>query len=215
MVRFDEQTDEQRSTDFAHVQDVLGRSGFRIKDLNDLVRLTDDLPGAVPVIAPLVMEDLHFHVLDGIVRALTVKQAAGAPARLLLERYIAIGPHDLESREGSLQWAIANALSVAADASVHPLLVEVVTNRAFGRTREMFALALARTKEPSAADVLIELLKDPDVSGHAVMALGRLKAVQARRPIEPFLEDDRAWVRRQARQALAKIDKAAQSEARG
>lgn len=215
MVRFDEQTDEQRSTDFAHVQDVLGRSGFRIKDLNDLVRLTDDLPGAVPVIAPLVMEDLHFHVLDGIVRALTVKQAAGAPARLLLERYIAIGPHDLESREGSLQWAIANALSVAADASVYPLLVEVMTNRAFGRTREMFALALARTKEPSAADVLIELLKDPDVSGHAVMALGRLKAVQARRPIEPFLEDDRAWVRRQARQALAKIDKAAQSEARG
>ncbi len=52
----------------------------------------------------------------------------------------------------------------------------------------------------------IELLDDDDVAGHAVMALGRLKAPRAREKPEPFLSHPRTWVRAEARKALAKIE---------
>jgi HEAT repeat protein len=63
-------------------------------------------------------------------------------------------------------------------------------------------------KDPRAVDVLIDLLDDDDVAGHAVVGLGKLRASKARQRVEEFLAHPKAWVRREAKRALAKIDKA-------
>ena len=72
----------------------------------------------------------------------------------------------------------------------------------------MVAVALGNMKDPRAVDVLIELLEDEEVAGHALLALGKLKSSKAKPYIEPFLGHPKAWVRKEAKRALAKIDKA-------
>jgi len=53
--------------------------------------------------------------------------------------------------------------------------------------------------------VLRSLLNDSDVLGHAIIALGKLKAEEAKADIEPLLLNPRAWIRREAKKALERI----------
>jgi len=72
----------------------------------------------------------------------------------------------------------------------------------------MFVLALGNMPDPRCEEVLLELLNDPEVTGHAVMALGRLRSRAAREPIERLLVHPKTWVRTEARKALARIERA-------
>jgi HEAT repeat protein len=94
-----------------------------------------------------------------------------------------------------------------ADASVFDDLVELVRDKRHGQAREMLAPALANTKHPRAVEVLIELLDDEEIAGHAVYALRLLAPPEARSAIERFVNHPKTWVRNQAKRALAKIEK--------
>lgn len=85
-------------------------------------------------------------------------------------------------------------------------LVGLARDRSFGRAREMIVLGLSRSKRPEAGGVLTELLDDADVNGHAVKALRKLRVPSARPGLERMLGDKRAWVRKEARRALANLD---------
>jgi HEAT repeat protein len=61
--------------------------------------------------------------------------------------------------------------------------------------------------DPRAGEALRGLLADDRVAGHAIIALGKLKARDAAPEIEPFLRHETAWVRKEAQRALKKIDK--------
>jgi HEAT repeat protein len=69
----------------------------------------------------------------------------------------------------------------------------------------MVVLALANMRDSRAVDVLLGLLDDDEVAGHAVMALGKLKAGKARPAIEEFLKHPKPWVRKEAKKALDKL----------
>jgi HEAT repeat protein len=86
-------------------------------------------------------------------------------------------------------------------------IIELVENKAYGIARQMLAISLGNMKSPKAVSVLIELLNDPDVDGHAIMALGKLKSKEARSEIERFITHPNTWIRKEAKKALAKIDK--------
>jgi HEAT repeat protein len=146
-------------------------------------------------------------VRETIVRALSVPFAKGSARALVDEfsRYDATEPLD----DGfQARWAVGNALAVVADDSVFDELVELVRDVRNGRAREMLAVALAKMKDPAADDVLIGLLDDAEVAGHAVIALGKRRTLRARPRIEPFLEDPKDWIRTEARKALKRIDAA-------
>jgi HEAT repeat protein len=104
-----------------------------------------------------------------------------------------------------LRWTIGNALDVLADDSSFDDFVELVRDRRYGKARQMVVLGLGKSKRPEAVDVLLGLVDDPDVDGHAVKALGKLKAPSARTALQAKLDDKRAWVRAEARKALAKL----------
>jgi HEAT repeat protein len=83
-------------------------------------------------------------------------------------------------------------------------------------TRESIARALT-TREAAdgyrvlldplkAVAVLIDLLHDDQVAGHAVMALGKLKTREGREQIEHLLDHPQPWVRKEAKKVLAKWD---------
>jgi HEAT repeat protein len=84
-------------------------------------------------------------------------------------------------------------------------LVGLARDRRHGKARQMVVLGLGKSKRPEAVDVLLGLVNDPDVDGHAVKVLGKLKAPAARAALEGKLGDGRAWVRSEARKALATL----------
>jgi HEAT repeat protein len=55
------------------------------------------------------------------------------------------------------------------------------------------------------------LLADPDVAGHAIMALGKLGTQKAANVIKPFLKHKTPWLRVEAEKALSLIDTHAKS----
>ncbi|MBI1925246.1 HEAT repeat domain-containing protein [Candidatus Poribacteria bacterium] len=187
--------------------DELGKIEVHVKSAWDLVNSPDSYTPAIPILMKHLKIPYHPKIKEGIVRALTVKEARGVAGPLLVEEFLNISSQNTMV-EQDFKWVIGNALSVVADDEVFEEMVELVKDKGHGTAREMVVLALANMKDSRAVDVLIELLNDSEVAGHAIVALGKLKATKARDVIEPFLEHQKAWIRKEASRALTKIQKA-------
>lgn len=192
----------------AGLVDDLGRAGVSVADLWELVNGDVQYRAAIPVLVDWLEHlDERVSVADrekvreGLVRALTVPAARPSAAPVLLEQFRRVpDPTGLGAR-----WVIGNALAVVADDSVFDELVAIVRDPAFGRARQMVVLGLARSEDRRAVPLLIELLDDEDVAAHAAMALGKLRAGEARSALERHLGSPQPLVRREAKRALAKL----------
>jgi hypothetical protein len=81
----------------------------------------------------------------------------------------------------------------------------------FGKGRESFTMLLGHYGGVSRTPVLIRLLDDPDIAGHAVYSLRLLKAAEAAEKVRPFLESPKTWVRNEARKFFQKIEPVSQT----
>lgn len=181
---------------------TLRDSGIAISSLDELVNTSRPYPEAVPVLLRLLPTAREPNIREAIIRALTVKEARGIAAKPLVDEF------RTSTENWVRKWTIGNALSVVADDSVFEDLVELAKDQRHGRAREMLMLALGRMKNPRAAAVLMELLDDDEVVGHAVIGLGNLRAEKARPLLERFLNHPMPWVRTEAKRALKKIETA-------
>jgi hypothetical protein len=169
--------------------------------IRQLIRSKADHIRAIPVLLKWLPKVEYIALKESIVRTLSVPWAREVAPNLVSE---------FLSTPGALsgyKWAIGNALPIVADDSVFDDIVALARDKTHGKAREMVVLALANMKNPSAVDVLIELLGDDVVAGHALSALRKLAPVRARPFIEPFVTHPRTWWRNEAKRALAKIDK--------
>jgi hypothetical protein len=183
----------------------LAQLGIRIESLSVLVNKTIDYRIAVPLLLRWLPQVSNMDVKETIVRALTVKWAKGVAAQPLVEEFRKAP----EAEALGLKWAIANALSVVADDSVFGDLTELVRDKRHGRAREMLVVAFGNMKDPGAVDILIGLLNDEQVAGHALIALRKLAPLQAQSAVERFLDHPKDWIRNEARRALNEIHKRA------
>jgi HEAT repeat protein len=106
---------------------------------------------------------------DMIVRALgTVKSAPAREkaARFLLTLFSAKRP------DISLLWAAANSLAILNVRSTYAKATKIAANTRFGNARQMLLRLLGRAKTEEAFHTLLKLLRDPQVRGHALAALG-------------------------------------------
>lgn len=72
----------------------------------------------------------------------------------------------------------------------------------------MIASTFGRLKDPRAIPVLIDLLDEPTIAGHAAGALGNMRAIEARPHLERVAEEHpNPWVRKVAKKSLEKIAK--------
>lgn len=181
----------------------LAQLGFHLEWVADLYNRRLDYRTAIPVLVkwlPLVSDR---EVEADIATALSTKWAKPMASRPLIAEF-----HEApETEELGLKWSIANALSETADDSVFEDIADLVRDRRHGRAREMLAVALGNMKDPRAVDVLVELLDDEEIAGHALIALRKKAPPEARSAIEPFVDHPKTWVRNEARRALAKIDR--------
>jgi len=180
----------------------LRRAGYDVESLDALRRSGEKYEAAIPVLLNWLPRLSSLDAKESIVRTLSVPWAKPSAGAVLLSEFDN-APEEAES----LRWAIGNALEVVAVPSLQDKLIEIVTNKANGKAREMFVLALAKIRQPTSVETLIKLLDDEQMAGHAVMALRRLKAPEALNYLEPFTRHPQSWVRNEARKAIANIMK--------
>jgi HEAT repeat protein len=168
---------------------------------------TFDFAGAAPILVDWLPRIADPRVKEAMVRSLTGEpRARGEGARRLIEEFRRPAYAD----EDSLRWTIGNALATLAGPADADALIEILRDRSAGMARQMLCDALSRTKDPRRVDVLIDLIGDDTVAGHAVNALrtiGRGAVPEAER-VRPLLEALLArssateFAQRQARAAL-------------
>ncbi len=141
------------------------------------------------------------YVKETLVKALSVPKARPFAAPVLVEEF-----RKAESSQMLLKSAISCALSVVADDAVCDDILALAQEQKHGESRQMIVLTLGNMNDSRAVEIAMKLLEDQAVAGHAIMALGRLKASCARSSIAPFLQHHRAWIRKEAKKALQRID---------
>jgi HEAT repeat protein len=188
--------------DAAPIVDALHSAGFMVDTVADLFNKKLDYQSAIPLLMEWLPRVANRDVKEDIVRALSVKWAKRA-APLLIDEF----ERAEDSTGTGLRWAIGNALEVLADDQIADRMIALAGDRRFGTARQMLVLGLGKLRDPRVPDVLLKLLSDEDVVGHAVMALGKLRVTSAQSRIEALLDHPKSWIRAEAKKALAKIDR--------
>jgi hypothetical protein len=183
----------------------LADAGYPVASVHELrvsgVRYTNAIPALVNHL-PRASSSAD---AEQIVRALSVPWAKPAALKPLIAQF-SKPPVPSDPPGELLRWAVGNALWVLWDDAEYDSLLPLILDRRFGKAREMLVLGMAKSRRPEAVSVLLDLLDDPAVDGHALQALRKMKAPVPRTPIERKLTDWRAWVRKDAQRMLARMD---------
>jgi hypothetical protein len=178
---------------------ALKDAGVNVASVWDLVNTSDPYPKAFPVLLDHLGRSHMKKTREGIVRALSVEAARGVASAVLLEAFE-------QEQDADVRWVIGNALSVVATEAETAAVDRLLKDASLGEARNMLTHAVARLRGTDAIRDLVALLDDRGVAAQAIIALGDLKAVEARDRVAAFLNDDDEWVREQAQKALDKID---------
>lgn len=183
------------------IKTELQKVGIEITNIYDLVNSSKRYAAAIPVLSSLLEKGIDdIKIKEGVIRALTVKDAAGVPNKVLIEEY-----NQIPKNETSLRWAIGNAFYTIITNEDAENILQIVQDRENGLSRQMFVAALGKIKSEQSEIVLIKLLDDFEVAPHALDALGRLKSKKAKEKIEILLGHKNKLIRKEAERALKKI----------
>jgi hypothetical protein len=200
--------DRERSRTIADIElnsrpvlDDLEKIGINVTSLDELRTGCSRYEEAIPVLVSWLRVTESDKVKEALVRTLSVPWADTAEAPLV-DLFLSLD----SDRQHALKWAIGNALSVLAAKKNLDRLIEIARDRRHGTTRQMVVLGLANIPDERSESALIDLLADPEVAGHAIMALGKLRTAKAAASIRPFLKHKTPWVRAEARNALSLLE---------
>lgn len=186
----------------------LRKVGLQVKSVYDLVNTADTYPGAIPVLLKWLPILTNVTIKEGVVRALTIKNAGDVVKNALIREFERHrDTPDQDTLQESLQWAIGNAISVVAKKDDAETIIEFVKDKRYGAARQMLISYLAQRKIHSSIGVLIVLLDEDNiyVYSYAIKALSWLRAKEAKKPIERFLTHSNPSFRKEAQKALDKI----------
>jgi hypothetical protein len=172
-----------------------------------------DHSAAAPILLRWLPKVEDVGARQSIIRSLTGEPEARShgAARVL------VGEFERSLDNPNLAWAAGNALATLAKGSDADDLIRLLRDRRFGKSREMLCEALKRTGDTRTPAVLLEVIEDDDVAGHAIAVLRSLRRTtagpvlaEARGKLEAIGERPTAtpFARKQARRALTEIDSA-------
>jgi hypothetical protein len=161
------------------------------------------------LVAPIILRWLRRTRNDdaraALVRLLTSPFLGDDIARALVDMFV-------DDEMAAIRWEIGNALSEAAPPLVAAELIRLVADRRYGKAREMLVIALARTGVPEARSVVLQLLGDAELQGHALVAAREMALVESIPAVEELARNGKKWVRDEARRTLKAL---AQHASRG
>lgn len=115
----------------------LADAGIQVASIWDLVNEKSSYAPAIPVLMRHLQLPHHLEIREGIARSLAVREAQGEAGRIILNELKKPIGNSLE-----LRWALANALTEAADQSMVGEIKELVENIHYKDVREVLKLAL-------------------------------------------------------------------------
>jgi HEAT repeat protein len=155
------------------ILDELTIAGVDVADFGlftSLRPITFDFERAAPILVKWLPRMDSPAVVESIARSLRgQREAKGEGARQLVAAYRRMPDSELGTK-----WAIGDSLSTLAGPGDADDVIALLRDRSSGVARQMLCDALTRTRDPRAPDVLIGLIDDDDVNGHAILALRRL-----------------------------------------
>ena len=117
----------------------LAKAGFTVGSVWDFVNTNDTYEAAFPVLLDHLKRPYHQRIREGIIRALTVKEARGLAGGAILDELR--GETDGENR-----WALANALTVIADKDQAAGIAALLNDPAYEDVSERLGLALKKAR---------------------------------------------------------------------
>lgn len=163
-------------------------------------------------ITPLLL-DLFHEVSDPMVRLVIGRKLQLSKSqeveKALLEAFVEDAPPGAIGHESFLFGigGILESVYAKKSSNVRSYLTIVKNKEKYGISRQTVVLALAKMKDAEIDDVLISLLQDEEVDGHAIIALGKRRVAKAASLIRPFESHTNAWIRKEATRALRKIER--------
>jgi hypothetical protein len=183
------------------ISNALAEVGIKVSNIYDLVNTNRSYPAAISVLVELLDENYtSSKIVEGIVRALTVKEARGKANKALLRLYF-----ETPKTEKGFRWVIGNAFATIITADDIGDVLKIVNDPANGESRRMFVYSLGRIKSKDVEDTLIKLLDDNEVALQAISALRRLRVVRAIPKIEKLKLSSNPGVKKAARSFLKKF----------
>ena len=135
------------------------------------------------------------------------------------DEYLVIGPDGpiIWANHEQLVWSLGESIRqilrrhrmLRKDQDLWKAVEGVAADVAVGKGREPFVMLLGQYGGRSRAPLLLRLLDDPQIVGHALYALRRLGVSDAREKARALLSHRRAWIRSEAKKYLKKIEAAA------
>ena len=199
---------ERFDADARPVLDALADAGLRVKRLGDLTDRDIDYTEQIPVLIAWLPRVQYAPVKMTLAAALAVRAARPAAAPALLDE-LRRAPDPIENAEAQqLRVSLGQALAFTADVSYFDAIAELIEDPATGSARPILIedyLGRFPGQRDRAVPILRRLLRDDDLGRYALKPLARLRAVEARAEIERFLQHEQAWVRHNAKRALARL----------
>lgn len=115
----------------------LANAGVRVDSVWELVNANSSYTAVIPVLTKHLRLPYHPKVREGIARALTVREAQGVAGRVMLDE---LKRGNESSRE--VRWALANALTQAADVSMAEEIKVLAADAHYEDVREILTLVL-------------------------------------------------------------------------
>ncbi len=173
--------------------------GVEITSINDLIKINLKYRDLVPILLGHLQEIDDESDKEFIVRCLGVKGFNEASETLINEFY--------KSNKVTFKWAIGNTLSIIQDKESIPKLLRIAQEKQHGIACQMIVEGLGAFNLKEVKDVLVQLLNDENVVGHAISALSKMGDASLVSYIEPFLSYKVKWVRNEANKAIKKLQK--------
>jgi len=148
----------------------LKKAGIVITSIWDLVNTKKEYPEAIDILLKYLPLAKHEKNKEGIVRALTVKEAKGKASSLLIKEY-----ENTPKKKDNLRWVIGNAIATVMTSQDIDWLISTVTDKTNGGSRRQLVKALRTVKSQQAIDVLNGLLDDQEMKSTALEVLKKIK----------------------------------------
>ena len=148
---------ELRSKEYQELTDELLGVGIKIKSIYDLVNTKEKYPKAIPFLLKHLQKKYSDITKEGIIRALSVKEAKGVAAPLLIKEYL-----NTPKEKEDFRWAIGNAVWTTITKNEVESILPIVLDKSNGWSREGFIFALSIVKDDTIKNVLIQAMDDND-----------------------------------------------------
>ncbi|WP_091135151.1 hypothetical protein [Microvirga guangxiensis] len=152
-------TSEDLRHDEAPLIAALHKAGVNVNSVWDLVNMPAPYPFALPVLAAHLDRPYAPRNLEGIARALAVKEARAFAWEKVWELVTNRWPELAEDFRAGLM----TALSGMATADDLPKMISLITDRRYGPSRVLIVSNLTRSRRKEARQALLDLKTDPDL----------------------------------------------------